>query len=123
MFETLGRKPRWAPRVRQHKLHRLYENDARGIVDDELIDQVAGDAGRPDTRRIAVMTLAHFVNDSYGQYLAILLPLMAASLHFSLGLASIVVTAYTITSSIIQPLLGHFADRHTTRYISVLGLV
>ncbi|MHB8573757.1 MAG: MFS transporter [Dehalococcoidia bacterium] len=86
-------------------------------------EEQATRAGRPDTPRIAVMTLAHFVNDSYGQYLAILLPLLAVSLHFSLGLASVVVTAYTITSSIIQPLLGHFADRHTTRLISVLGLV
>jgi len=79
-------------------------------------------AQAPDTRRIAVMTLAHFVNDSYGQYLPILLPLLAVSLNFSVGRAGIIVTAYTITSSIIQPLLGHFADRHTTRLISVLGL-
>lgn len=75
-----------------------------------------------DIPRIAVMTLAHFVNDSYGQYLAILLPLLAAGLGLGLGQASIIVTAYTITSAIIQPLLGHFADRHTTRFISVIGL-
>lgn len=76
----------------------------------------------PQTARIAVMTMAHFVNDSYGQYLPILLPLLAVRLGFDLGSAGVIVTAYTITSSIIQPLLGHFADRHTTRYISVLGL-
>jgi FSR family fosmidomycin resistance protein-like MFS transporter len=75
-----------------------------------------------DMPRIAVMTLAHFVNDSYGQYLAILLPLLAAGLGLGLGQASIIITAYTITSAIIQPLLGHFADRHTTRFISVIGL-
>ncbi|HEY7295628.1 MAG TPA: MFS transporter [Dehalococcoidia bacterium] len=75
-----------------------------------------------DTLRIAGMALAHFVNDSYGQYLAILLPLLAISIGFDVGRATIIVTAYTITSSIIQPLLGHFADRHTTRLISVLGL-
>src|SRR5262245_66283964 len=76
----------------------------------------------PDTPRIAVMTLAHFVNDSYGLYLHTLLPLLAVSLGFAEGRGAIIVTAYTITSSIIQPLLGHFADRHTTRLISVLGL-
>ena len=32
--------PTWAPRVRQDKIRRLYENDARGIYDDELIDDV-----------------------------------------------------------------------------------
>lgn len=31
---------RWAPKVRQHQIRRLYENDARGIVDTTLIDDV-----------------------------------------------------------------------------------
>lgn len=31
---------RWAPRVAQHKIRRLYETDARGIVDEEQIDEV-----------------------------------------------------------------------------------
>ena len=32
--------PRWAPRVRRSKIRRLYETDALGIYDDELIDDV-----------------------------------------------------------------------------------
>lgn len=32
--------PRWAPRVPQEKVRRLYETDARGVYDDELIDDV-----------------------------------------------------------------------------------
>jgi hypothetical protein len=31
---------RWASRVNPSLLHRLYENDARGLVDEELIDKV-----------------------------------------------------------------------------------
>lgn len=80
-------------------------------------------AERTDGQRIAAMTAAHFFNDSYGQYLPILLPLLAASIGFSLSLAAVVVTAYTITSSIVQPFLGHIADRHATRLISVLGIM
>lgn len=34
-------RPRWAPRVRQNKIRELYENDARGIYDRALIDDVA----------------------------------------------------------------------------------
>ncbi len=30
----------WAPRVRQRDVRRLYETDARGIYDEELIDEV-----------------------------------------------------------------------------------
>jgi len=33
-------KPRWSPRVPRHKVRRLYENDARGIVDEVLLDDV-----------------------------------------------------------------------------------
>ena len=33
-------KIRWAPKVRPDKIRRLYERDALGIVDDELIDDV-----------------------------------------------------------------------------------
>ena len=33
-------KPRWSPKVAQHKLRRLYENDARGILDEVLLDDV-----------------------------------------------------------------------------------
>jgi FSR family fosmidomycin resistance protein-like MFS transporter len=75
----------------------------------------------PDTRRIAVMTLAHFVNDSYGNYIAVLLPLLIVKLEFSLSLAGVLVAAYTITSSIVQPALGYVADRLATRVISVVG--
>src|SRR5262245_6022030 len=32
--------PQWAPRVRQDRIRRLYEQDAKGIVDDDLINDV-----------------------------------------------------------------------------------
>jgi len=34
------RKPTWAKKVSQHKIKRLYEQDAKGIYDEELIDDV-----------------------------------------------------------------------------------
>jgi hypothetical protein len=35
-----GRKPDWAPRIAQHKIRQIYEDDARGTHDDELIEDV-----------------------------------------------------------------------------------
>jgi hypothetical protein len=35
-----NRLPEWAPRVPQRKIRRLYETDAKGIYDDDLIDDV-----------------------------------------------------------------------------------
>lgn len=34
-------RPRWAPRVPQNKIRRLYESDAAGMLDEELLDDVA----------------------------------------------------------------------------------
>jgi FSR family fosmidomycin resistance protein-like MFS transporter len=76
-----------------------------------------------DLPRIGLLTLAHLINDSYGNYVAILLPLLRDDLHFSLGLASALVTANTITSGVIQPLLGYVADRWATRLMSVAGIL
>lgn len=75
----------------------------------------------PDVKRISVMTLAHFVNDSYGNYLAVLLPLLIPRLDISYGQYSVLVAAYTVTSSIVQPALGYLADRLATRMLSVVG--
>ncbi len=76
-----------------------------------------------DLPRIGLMTLAHGINDSYGNYVVILMPLLADQLGFSRTLAAAVVTANTITSGVIQPLLGYLADRWATRLMSVAGLV
>jgi hypothetical protein len=39
-MSTQGDLPEWAPRVSQQDIRRLYEDDARGIHDDELLDEV-----------------------------------------------------------------------------------
>ncbi|HEY3340809.1 MAG TPA: hypothetical protein VGK81_02280 [Anaerolineae bacterium] len=37
---TDGIRPTWAGRVKQHMIRQLYENDAQGILDEELINEV-----------------------------------------------------------------------------------
>ncbi len=32
--------PQWSPRVKKHQIKRLYEDDARGIHDEELLEEV-----------------------------------------------------------------------------------
>src|SRR5689334_7331242 len=38
---TAGIRLRWNPRVPRHQIRRLYENDARGILDEDLVQDVA----------------------------------------------------------------------------------
>lgn len=49
---------RWAPRVNPQKIRRLYETDARGIVDEELIEDV-GFALYSRCQSILIATEAH----------------------------------------------------------------
>ncbi len=37
---TPGSPPQWAPRVKRSLIRRLYEESARGLLDDELVDEV-----------------------------------------------------------------------------------
>ena len=41
MSSEIRDAPRWAGRVAKWKIARLYKNDARGIYDEDLIDDVA----------------------------------------------------------------------------------
>jgi MFS transporter, FSR family, fosmidomycin resistance protein len=78
---------------------------------------------RVDRSRIGVMTLAHGLNDSYGNYVGILIPLLRHDLGLSYALAGAIITANSITSGIIQPLFGYMADKWATRLMSVVGIV
>jgi ribosomal protein S27AE len=39
-FDRDTGKPQWSPRVSMEKIRRLYRNDASGIVDEELLDDI-----------------------------------------------------------------------------------
>lgn len=54
-----NRKMQWAKKVSHVKIRKLYENDAKGIIDDELIDEVGyGLYARCES--ILIVTEAHF---------------------------------------------------------------
>jgi hypothetical protein len=39
-FRAKTARVRWAKRVSPHKIHRLYESDAQGMLDEDLLDDV-----------------------------------------------------------------------------------
>lgn len=68
------------------------------------------------------MTLGHLANDSYANFVPILMPLLARELGFSLTLGALATTIYMLTSSLTQPYFGHYADRHDVPLIAVIGV-
>lgn len=73
----------------------------------------------------AVMWLsgAHFINDIYTGMLNPLMPFIAAKLSFSLAFATVIISISHVFSSVLQPLIGYFADNIQRRSFIFWGLI
>ncbi len=73
---------------------------------------VAGVAQAPaDRRGILTLTVAHLVNDANQSALPAIIPWLVSHRGLSLAVAATLVLAMNLSSSIVQPLFGHFSDR------------
>ena len=77
---------------------------------------------RKQLRTIGVLSLAHTINDSYAYVLQAVLPALIVTFGLSLGLAGVLVTIYQLTSSVVQPVVGHLADRSAMRWPAWAGV-
>ena len=72
--------------------------------------------------KIGIMSLAHTLNDLYSNYLPQLLPFLVVTIPgFTATRAAILISAFTITSSLTQPLFGYFLDRKGKRWLLYIG--
>ncbi len=71
---------------------------------------------------LAWLMAAHFTNDMYGNYLPALLPLLADVHHLTLSRAGLLISLYTVTGSLLQPIFGYLADSARLRAVSAGGL-
>jgi MFS transporter, FSR family, fosmidomycin resistance protein len=67
------------------------------------------------------LSAGHFVVDMQSSGLAILIPVLQAQLHLDYAAAVAIITAQTVTSSIVQPLTGVLSDRRPVREILPLA--
>lgn len=78
------------------------------------------DAVKPQKGRILSVSLAHLMNDWYMNYIQTLLPfLVAAGLSVSGG--AFLVSAFSITSSLVQPVTGYLVDQKNQRWPVYMG--
>lgn len=74
----------------------------------------------PNKSKIFSISLAHLFNDWYMNYIQTLLPFMvAAGLGVSKG--AFLISAFTITSSLLQPVSGYLADQKNQRWMVYTG--
>lgn len=72
--------------------------------------------------KIGVLSIAHMLNDLYSNYLPQMLPfLIVLTPNFTATRAAILVSAFTVTSSLVQPVFGFFLDRQGKRWLVHVG--
>lgn len=72
--------------------------------------------------KIGVLALAHMLNDFYANYLPQMIPFLAISMTgFNATKATVLTAAFTITSSLVQPVFGFWLDRHGKRWLVYVG--
>lgn len=70
--------------------------------------------------KVLTLSLAHLFNDWYMNYIQTLLPfLVAAGLSVSKG--AFLISAFTITSSLLQPVFGYLVDQKNQRWMVYVG--
>jgi len=69
------------------------------------------------------LILGHAVNDMFSNLLSGLLPIFTVLFDLSYVLAGLVAMVFSVTSSMLQPLLGRWFDRTQTTWLLEAGLV
>lgn len=74
--------------------------------------------------KLGLLSISHLVNDFYSNYLPQMLPfLVVLSPGFTATKAAILTSAFTITSSFVQPFFGYFLDRQGKRWFVYAGTI
>jgi FSR family fosmidomycin resistance protein-like MFS transporter len=72
---------------------------------------------KPDMRLLGLLALGHMIVDINNGAIPALLPFLKSALSLSYTSAAVVVLMSNVTSSLIQPIFGYFADKTARRWI------
>ncbi len=76
---------------------------------------------RRDRITIASLSGAHFVNDTYANFLGPLLPLVVGKLSLTIAQAGWLGAVLTVSSCFMQPVYGYLSDRYLVRFFAVFS--
>jgi FSR family fosmidomycin resistance protein-like MFS transporter len=81
------------------------------------------DLSKPNIRLIAALAAGHLVVDMNQGSLPALLPYLKTALHLSYFASGLLVLAANLTSSVVQPVFGHLADRAARRWLAPVSVL
>jgi FSR family fosmidomycin resistance protein-like MFS transporter len=99
-----------------------HDNDSKRRVTEALptADLDRDDSGRFQTGQVAAIAGGHAVHDTFTAFLAPLLPSFVEKFSLTNAAAGLL-AAFLQLPSLLQPVIGHLADRTAIRWIVVLG--
>jgi len=80
------------------------------------------DIESPKKGKIVSLSLAHLLNDWYMNYIQALLPFLVLS-GLGVSKGAFLISAFTITSSLLQPVFGYLVDRKNQRWMVYVGTI
>jgi FSR family fosmidomycin resistance protein-like MFS transporter len=78
---------------------------------------------RLDVRSMALLAVAHVADDLNQSFIPAMLPYLILERHLSHQTAGTLVLCQAMSSSVIQPAIGHLADRRSMPWLIALGLL
>ncbi len=76
---------------------------------------------KKDKLAIFSLSVGHFINDAYSNFLGSLLPLLMVKLKLTIAEAGWLGALLVISSSFTQPIYGYLSDRHLQRVFAVFS--
>jgi len=83
----------------------------------------SAERARPDMRLLGMLALGHMVIDINQGSLPAILPFIKDALNLSYAATGVIVLTANVTSSLIQPLFGYFADQTARRWLLPLSVL
>lgn len=71
---------------------------------------------------LAAISVCHFLNDTLQAVLPAIFPVLKAALGLDFAQIGAVALVYQVTASLLQPAIGHYADRRPLPYALPLGM-
>lgn len=81
--------------------------------------------GSTDTtafRVLGAISFSHFLNDTIQSLMLAIYPLFKTDFHLNFAQIGLITLAFQITASLLQPIVGHYTDRHPQPFSLVLGM-
>lgn len=73
-------------------------------------------------RVLGAISFSHFLNDTIQSLMLAIYPLFKSDFNLSFAQIGLITLTFQFTSSLLQPLVGHYTDRHPKPFSLVLGM-